>query len=257
MTDNDKHRGRAPGDEPLFAPAALEVLRVAVAELSWLLDRGYSQRAALTLVGDHHELRARQRLAVLRCACGEAERVSRQARRLTLGELRGREVAVDGFNCLITVEAALGGGLLLRGRDGVLRDLASVHGSYRGVAETEPAIRAMGAVLASAAPAVVRIFLDRPVSNSGRVRQLMEVVAAQAGWPWQVRLADNPDREVLASTGWVAASSDGAILDRCGPWVALSEAIVAAHAPAAWIVDLGGLDPPGALIDRRISDGGG
>lgn len=236
-----RHRGRDPTDEGLFAPGNLPVLRTAVAELSWLFDRGYSQNAALALVGDRHSLRARQRLAVLRCAASDRDRDARRARRVEVAQLRGGAVVVDGFNCLITVEAALAGGLLLRGRDGVLRDLASVHGSYRLVAETEAAVEALGKILAAAAPAAVRVYLDRPVSNSGRLRALMRTKATQASWPWEVLLVDNPDREILGlgDPGWITATGDSHILDRCGPWLPLADATVAAAAPAAWLIDLG------------------
>jgi hypothetical protein len=82
-------------------------------------------------------------------------------------------------------------------------------------------------------------LLDRPVSNSGRLRQLIEDLAAHAAWPWHVRLTDSPDRELVTRSGGIIATSDAAVLDRCGAWVPLSEAIVSTCAPAAWIVDLG------------------
>jgi hypothetical protein len=247
MPDRRTHRGRAPQDEDLFAAPAWPGLRAAVADLSLLHGRGYSLTAGLKLVGDHHGLRERQRLAVLRCAASTAERDARAARRQRMSEARGRVVLVDGFNCLITVEAALGGALLLRGRDRVLRDLAGVHGSYRRVAETEPALRALGAALAAHAPAAIHVFLDRPISNSGRLRAFMLDLAAASGWPWQVSLVDNPDREILAALSEqgsdapaaLTATSDAVILDHCAGWLPLAEAAVAAVAPAAWIVDLG------------------
>ena len=37
---------------------------------------------------------------------------------------------------LTTIEAALAGGVILAARDGAYRDMASMHGSYRKVAET-------------------------------------------------------------------------------------------------------------------------
>jgi hypothetical protein len=237
MPDQRQHRGRHPADSRLFAAVEEPVLRQATADLSWLFERGYSQTAALKLVGDHLGLRERQRLAVLRSSCGESVAAERRRRRLTVSELQGQRMAVDGFNCLITSEAILSGGLLLRGRDEGLRDLASVHGSYRPVQETERALRFLGDVIAGAAPAEVRWFLDRPVSNSGRLRGLIDAMAASAGWPWQVELSDNPDREI-AATGWVAATTDAWLLDRCPHWVCLPDAVVAQAGDSPWIVDL-------------------
>src|SRR5690606_16499227 len=112
-----------------FADAQHQCLALAVTELSWLLGRGYAEVASLALVGDRHALDRRQRLAVRRAACPDAVRVARRARRVHA--LAGRDLWVDGFNVLITVEAALSGGILLRCRDGCLRNMASLHGTYR------------------------------------------------------------------------------------------------------------------------------
>ena len=82
MPDQRQHRGRHPADSRLFASAEVPVLRRATEELSWLLERGYSQVATLKLVGDHFGLRERQRLAVLRSSCGASAAAERGRRRL-------------------------------------------------------------------------------------------------------------------------------------------------------------------------------
>src|SRR5215213_11677973 len=82
-------------------------LRVATAELSWLLSRGYQSRSALKLVGDRHALRERQRLAVARAACAEASLERRRASRVGERAVAGEGLVVDGFNLVITLEAAL------------------------------------------------------------------------------------------------------------------------------------------------------
>jgi hypothetical protein len=185
------------------------VLRQATEELSWLFEHGYSQAAALKLVGDHFALRERRRLAVLRSSCGASAATERGQRRLTVTELQGLRLAVDGFNCLITVEAALSGGVLLRGRDQALRDLLSVHGSYRQVQETERALQLLGNVIVGAAPTEVRWFLDRPVSNSGRLRGLIEAMASpgRSSWP-TIPIAPSPR---LAQKDWAMADANDRI----------------------------------------------
>jgi hypothetical protein len=238
MPDQRRHRGPHPSDHELFAPTELPRLRQATSELSWLFQRGYGQTAALKLVGDHFGLRERQRQALLRCACGDDALQARARRRVPVAQLGGQTVAVDGFNCLITCEAALSGGLVLRGRDGCLRDLASIHGSYQHVQETEVAVRMLGGVLTDLGLAHVRWFLDRPVSNSGRLRGLIEQIANAAGWRWTIELVDNPDK-AIANGGAVAASSDSWVLDHAAGWVCLPELVIARAGVQAWIVDLG------------------
>ena len=238
MENKPRHRGRHPADDELFAPERLPVLRTAVAELSWLLDRGYADTSALALVGNRHELRTRQRKAVKHCACGDRILAGRLARRQELSRLAGRALAIDGFNCLITLEAALAGGAILRGRDTAYRDMSSVHGSYHRVAETQRALVLVAEILAQCEPASVRWLLDRPVSNSGRLEALIWA-AAPPGLPWHVELVYNPDRELCRDPGVTVASSDAWVIDHADAWVDLPGAVLDRSGIDAWILDLG------------------
>lgn len=233
MPDTRSHRGAHPKDDALFADEALPALREAVLELSWLLSRGYAEVSSLKLVGDRHGLAARQRTAVMRCACTDDQRTVRSERARTIDAIAGREIDVDGFNALIVTESVLSGGVVLVGRDRAHRDLASVHGTWRRVSETADAIDALGELLAPASS--VRFWLDRPVGNSGRLRALLAERAGQRGWTWRIELVDSPDR-VLASSHAVVATADAWILDRAPAWIDLPAAI--ARARGAWIVDL-------------------
>lgn len=228
-----RRRARATGDERLFGPEALPALRAAVAEMSWLLTRGYPPDAGLKLVGDRHALTARQRMAVLRSACSDQARELRRAKRVGPDALRGCELGVDGLNVLITVESALSHGVVLRGRDGALRDLAAVHGAYEQVLETRFAVDAIAHLLHPArdgepisGPARVMWYLDRPVGGSGRLRALLLARAEERGLPWQVELVHHPD-PLLAGHAGVVATSDAWILDRCARWIDLLAGLLA------------------------------
>ena len=243
--DRRQHRGAHPEDARLFAPARLGALRTAVAELSWLASRGYATKSALKLVGDRHALDQRQRAAVARAACTDEQLARRAARRVGPARVAGERLIVDGFNLIITTEAALGGGVVVRGRDGALRDLSGVHGSYRAVSETEDAIRLAGGALAALRPASVEWFLDKPISNSGRLAQRIREVAGERGWRWTVEVVFNPDAEIVRAGG-VAVTSDATILDGAARWLNFNEHLIAGHVPRAWVVDLArDGEPPG------------
>jgi len=240
--DRRRHRGAHPEDARLFEGAWLSALRVATRELSWLLSRGYQTKSAVKLVGDRHSLRERQRLAVARAACSEESREGRLSRRIPEAEVAGGALVVDGFNLIITLEAALSGGLLVLGRDGSVRDLSSVHGSYRAVDETEHAVVLAGEALEALGPASVLWLLDRPVSNSGRLAERVRAAAAERGWPWEVEVEFNPDRAIIDS-GRVAVTSDSNVLDGVGRWLNLGRHVVERRIEGAWVIDLSGADP--------------
>lgn len=237
MPDTRSHRGAHPEDARLFSTEALPDLRRGMADLCWLLDRGYATNSALKLVGDRYGLTRRQRIAVNRCAATTEAAEDRGRRCADLDALAGEPVWLDGYNVLTSVEAALGGGVILLGRDGCYRDMASVHGSYRKVAETVPALQLIGEVLARCGVSQCRWYLDSPVSNSGRLKGILQDVAEKAGWNWRVELVFNPDT-LLAETDALVASSDSGILDACGRWVNLARAVIAERVPGARIVDL-------------------
>ncbi|MDI6449080.1 DUF434 domain-containing protein [Anaerobaca lacustris] len=264
MPDKREHRGPHPSDAALFAPDRLASLREALVDFSLLRSKGYADKSALKLVGDRFALTQRQRLAVIRSACSDQQRQSRLSRRVQIGELGGRTLAIDGYNLLITIEAALSGGLIFRGRDGCFRDLASIHGTYRRVEETIPALELTGEFLSEIGVVGALWLLDSPVSNSGRLKTLIADLAREHHWPWHVRLSLNPDAELrgpftfskqvgwasahAADTAWAKAhptelppivvTTDSVILDACGAWTNLAAEIITHCLPETPVIDL-------------------
>jgi hypothetical protein len=236
LPDKRSHRGPHPEDSQLFGPSALPVIREAAGHYIWLLDRGYPPGATIKLVGDRYRLTQRQRLAIGRCTCSRQKQAGRTGSRLQLHDARGQSLLLDGYNVLTTVEAALAGAVVLVARDDCYRDMASMHGTYRKVNETVPALMNIGQTLQQARIRHVRWYLDSPVSNSGRLATVVRELAQQQGWPWEVELALDPD-SVLAKADTPVATADSEILDRCASWVNLARDVVERHVPLAWVVD--------------------
>ena len=214
-----------------------------MADHVWLLTRGYAAKSALKLVGDRFALTQRQRLALMRSACSDPHREARQARCVSPAGMAGQALVVDGYNLLITIEAALSGAFIFKGCDDCMRDLASVHGTYRKVEETVAAITLIGECLTESAVAHVTWLLDSPVSNSGRLKTLMGQLARDRDWPWHIELSLNPDAQ-LKSTQDIVVTTDSVILDHCQQWVNLAAGIIAAKCSAAKILDLGSASAP-------------
>jgi hypothetical protein len=237
MPDTRSHRGPDPDDAQLFAPAVLDRLRQATADLSWLLTRGYALRSAVELVGNRYTLTARQRMAVGRSACSEPAAVERNRRRMDPQAVRGKDLWIDGLNVLTGIEVALSGGVVLLGRDGCFRDIAGVHRQYRRVEETMPALQLIGELTSGWGVAKCRWWLDKPVSNTGRLKAAIVGLAAERGWNWEAELVFSPDA-ILSRTDQTIVSSDSIILDRCQHWINLVRLLISERIPQAWVVDL-------------------
>lgn len=242
MPDTRKRRGAHPKDRACFASEALPTLRDAVADLSWLRSRGYSDRAALTLVGNRYRLRDRQRKALQRCAAANSQIETRRRSRVDAEGLAGETLLIDGYNVILTLETALSGGVLLLARDGVMRDLAAMSRHYRRVQVTRSAIDLIAEFLDARGCAQVHVLLDRPVSNSGRLRDTILATVKDRSASWVVDLTRRTDRILIESTD-IVATADSAILDRCWRWFNLSRSVIEDKIPHAWILDFSNPTP--------------
>ncbi len=239
MTDTPtRQRGPHPKDGRWFGQRHAPTLRRAVAELSWLRTRHYPIDTAVRFVGDRYQLHARQRIALRGASCGDDELQARLAKRVGHDAVHGRHLRIDGFNQLITIEAALSQALMVRGRDRVWRDLSQVSGSYKRVAQTAEAIALLGRAAAELGVASCDWCFDRPVSNSGRLCEMFMAAAADNGWSWTARTTDKTDPEVAAAPD-IAVSSDSWILDTANAWFNLAGETVERYLPNAWRIDLG------------------
>jgi len=176
-------------------------------------------------------------MAVSRCACSAEAAQHRQQLQLPPAAIRGQELWLDGYNVLTVLESALAGGVVLLGRDGCCRDIAGIHRRYRKVNETIPVLTMIGETAAGWGVTCCRWWLDKPVSNSGRLKLLIKETAAASGWNMNVELVFNPDK-VLSECEHVIATSDGVVLDHCRQWVNLARLIITERIPQARLLDL-------------------
>jgi len=233
MPDSRRHRGPHPEDHRLFHADRVADLQKAVADFSLLLSKEYATPSALKLVGDHFNLTERQRTAIQRASCSDQVLINRKKTEIPLSTMPNQSLLIDGYNILTTLETALSGGPIFACRDGCFRDMASIHGTYRKVEETIPALNLLEDFLGNLNYGPVAILLDSPVSNSGRLKAVIESVNPN----WKVNLVPNPD-PILAASDQIVVTADSVILDAARRWLNLAREIIVSRIPQSWIIDL-------------------
>jgi hypothetical protein len=212
-----RNRGKQPKDDKWFAPERHPILTEAADDFGYLRGRHYSDNTILKVVGNRYRLNKRQRNALLRIAASEAEVMQRHRSMCQTADLQGRIVEIDGFNLLILLESALSGAFIFKARDGTYRDISSVHGSYKRVVKTKNAILLIGESLNSLKVKSARWYLDKPVSNSGKIKTLLREIGESHRFNWESELAYNPD-QILADSDHIVITTDSWILDRVKEW---------------------------------------
>lgn len=216
-----KVRGLLPQDQTEFHLNKIEKLKSAQQDLQFLLNRGYPKKSAMTFVGNHHQLTVRQSLAIMRATASATEIKNRELKRMSPEQLQGKTMYIDGFNLLITLEVALSDGMLFAGQDRCIRDLAQLRGTYRLIPQTTGAIVLVQQAAQNLCVEKVIFYLDKPVSNSGRLKQ--EILSKNWGVDVQVEIVQSPDFLLKQKENVVTA--DAIILDECKSWFNLTQYI--------------------------------
>lgn len=231
-------RGFVPDDEKNFSPESIEKMRTASRHIVYLINEGYDLKQSATFVGNHYLLSERQRLAIMRSVATEKQLIDRKNKQVPINDLGGKDVWIDGFNTIITLEVLMSDSILIDCMDGTIRDLAALRGTYRLIPETSEAIQMLLDTLSAAAVHKATILLDEPVSNSGRLKSLIAEIAEASencSFELDIQILKDVDRTLYDKKHVI--TSDSIILDHCGSWVNLSKECLiqrAAHAIRVW-----------------------
>ena len=186
------------------------MLSEAYRDLKYLLNRGYRKKYALDFVANHYLLTLEERHLLARCVFPESWIEDVRRKLLQPEDLKGAELAVDGFNVLITVESLLEGkGILCE--DGLVRDL-KYQGKYRLSEKT-------GELVLKTAEILHKLEVDRAVfiygknnSRSGVITAMTREALKLVGVQGEVLLVKSPDFELKKFEA--VATADTAVVEK-------------------------------------------
>ena len=227
-------RGYSPKDEVEFNDTIYPVLARAAQEINYLVNRGYNIKSCSTFVGNHYLLSERQRLALTRIISPEKSLLIRSEKRIE-PSLPQETVHIDGFNTIITLEIALSNCLLIKGLDGTIRDLAGLRGTYRIIDKTPKAVSLILEHLEKAEIKHAIFYLDKPVSNSGRLMQLIAEIAERYTFATTFQILNGVDQALYHCANVI--TSDAIILDNCVSWYNLNSHILEESFNNPWLFE--------------------
>jgi len=188
-------------------------LQRAAKHFRYLLNRGYPRKASLELVGNRFGLSREQRHLLHRGVFSDADSKSRWKKRIPISGIRNKKLAIDGYNVVITIEAALSGRPLILGDDGFIRDISGVSGSFRKTEGTEEALRLILELITKMRPRHSLFLFDAPISKSGSLAQEVRTLLKRADLPGDAQAVKVPEKILIGFRG-VVATSDTAIINQ-------------------------------------------
>jgi hypothetical protein len=190
-----------------------EHLQNAAQDFRYLLNRRYPRKAALELVGNRYGLTFDERHLLHRGVFSSKDSQARRKKRIYIKEIRNKDLAIDGHNVLITIEAGLSSRPLVLGDDGYVRDISGVSGSFKKTKRTEEAIQFIIRTLKEWKPRQTLFLLDAPISMSGRLAEEIRDRLKRENLLGDAMAVKVPEKILIGFPG-IVATSDTDIIDR-------------------------------------------
>ncbi len=187
-------------------------LQKAAEDFHYLLDRRYPRKAALELVGNRYGLTSDERHLLHRGVFSRIDSQARRKKRISIEEIRNKDLAIDGHNVLITIEAALSGRPLVLADDGFIRDISGLSGSFKKTERTEEALQLIIKVLKKWKPRKTLFLLDAPISMSGQLAEEIRDLLKQVNLSGDCKAVKVPEKILIGFPG-IVATSDTAIIN--------------------------------------------
>lgn len=188
-------------------------LQKAAEDFRYLLNRGYPRKASLDLVGNRYQLFSDQRHLLHRGIFSDRDSRSRRKKKISVERIQGKELAIDGYNVIITIEAGLSDRPLIFGDDGFIRDISGLSSSFKKTELTEEAIRLILAIIKKMKPLHTLFLFDAPISKSGKLAQEVRESLKRENLAGDARAVKVPEKILVGFPG-VIATSDTAIIDQ-------------------------------------------
>ncbi len=183
----------------------------AVADIRYLLDRGYPQTGAVSFVCNHYRLDEEARHLLYRVMIPRAISEKRRAKFMRCDEIKGSSLIIDGYNILIGAESILEKRAHLC-EDMVIRDVKGAFRNYNTSEVTDKAIEVILRFLKEMAPSHVCFLLDAQISKSGMLAMRIRERIKEAGINGDARTSKHVDYD-LKNSKYIVATSDGVIID--------------------------------------------
>ncbi len=202
-------------------------LENAIADIRYLLDRGYPQKGVIRFVCNHYRLADATRHFLSRIVLPKEVAEKRRLKFLPCDAIEGSKIMIDGYNIIIGMESILEKKAYLCD-DGVIRDVKGAFRNYKTSDNTNKAIELILQFLKEMKPSYVCFLLDSQISRSGLLAKMLREKISASGLKGGAITSKHADYD-LKNSGYIVASSDGVVIDGAGKVVNFLSCVVSRY----------------------------
>lgn len=190
----------------------LRRLEAPLLDIRYLLDRKYPKKSAITYVSNRYGLTKDERNILVRIACEKDISNDRMRKLVSIEFIRDKNLFIDGYNVLITVESLILGYPVFLCDDGILKDVRSLFRRYKIGFMTKEALSMIEMITSKYTPKEIVIIFDSQISRSGDLSKMARDIFDKDNC--LVFTSKDTDKEIMEnSREGIIATSDGIIID--------------------------------------------
>jgi len=193
----------------------LDLLKEAIIDMRYLLNRGYNRKTAADYVTSRYKLSKEERAIIFRAVYPDEQAKNRLKKLISNPEeITGKTLLIDGFNNIITIENALKGAILIKCDDGLIRDISYTSRKFKLTQYTETAIIMIFEILKIYKPKESIFFFDEQISFSGEIASKIRQKMREEGINGYAKTCKRNDTEIILKEEGIIASSDSLIMEK-------------------------------------------
>lgn len=208
-----------PENFPDFPEVSLkEKLLRPARDIRSLLRWGYPKFATIRFVADHFQLSLEERHILTRIIMAPDKIVSRINKKVNCKDIKGRDLILDGYNVLLTVDSFLKKEPMWFCDDSYIRDTRYYFSKTKQAEDIEEAIEEVLTFLSENPPKSVIFLFDSQISKSGELAGLLRHELKKYKLSGEARTSKTADFELKTEgenkeKNLIVATSDGIIID--------------------------------------------
>ncbi len=215
----DTHGSLADFSDPCLKEELLkEKLLKPARDIRSILRWGYPKFSTIRFVADHFQLNLEERHILTRVIMPPDRIVSRINKKVACTDIKDRNLLLDGYNVLLTVDSLLKKEPMWFCDDGYIRDTRYYFSKDKQAEDIEEALEAVLKFLSEAGPKSVVFLLDAQISRSGEFAGFIRHKLEEYGISGEAKTSKITDFELKTEGGnsennVILATSDGIIIE--------------------------------------------
>jgi hypothetical protein len=183
-----------------------------------LLLWGYPKFSTINFVADHSRLSVEERYILTRVIMPPDKIVSRINKRVACKYIRDKDLLLDGYNVLLSVDSLLKKEPLWLCDDGYIRDTRYYFSKTKQAEDIEEPLDLLLKFLSEAHPKSAIFLLDAQISRSGELAGLIRRKMKEWEIPGEARTSKTADLELKTEgrdpeKDLIVVTSDGIVID--------------------------------------------